>query len=485
MVNPVTFDITPCDKKGKKARVKVYQDQKLIEVDTLTIESRKSRTSFVNSVAQKTGLDKAQLDKLFIEQIENMKSLSEENQAKEIDPLDNCSPESKNRAMEMLKSPDLFEIIREDIEKIGIAGEQDLCRQLYIIMSSRILDKPLSGIVFGASSSGKSYLIETVSKMMPDEAVLQAHDITDEALYYLEPGTLENRIVIAGERLEDKRGKRGKAEDNTKALREMLASGKLSKLVTTKDSDGQPCATLIEQEGPIAYLESTTSTSIHDEDATRLLPLVTDESAKQTEIIIEAMRKKAIGENKNENVIKIILEKHKTAQRLLKKYRVNIPYADFLKLPCEIVATRRAYDQLLSMIKSVAILRQYQKEKINDSVIEADIKDYEIIYHLILKIFSRTYCPINEKSRDLLKIIIEKNVSENDFKIQQLVEWTGISDASVRRRLRELIFKGIISEDKNQKPYSYKIENADLAEFADINLIAPEEIEERLAIMEF
>lgn len=423
---------------------------------------------------------------MFIEQIESIQALSRDGEREQINsPLDDCPEDIKRAALEMLRSPNLFDMINSDIEKTGIAGERDLCRQLYIIMSSRILDKPLSGIVFGASASGKSYMIETIAKMMPEEAVLQAHDITDQALHYLKPGTLKNRIVIAGERLEDKRGKRGKAEDNTKALREMLASGKLSKLVTTKDSEGKPCAEHLEQEGPIAYIESTTSTHIHDEDATRLLPLVTDESSKQTQIIVEAMRKNAEIGIKNEKEKEFILNKHKTAQRLLRPYKVIIPYAGFLRLPCDIVATRRAYDHLLSMIKSVAILRQYQKEIKANLIIEADIKDYEIIYQLILKIFSRTYCPINQKSKDLLKTIIEKNNSESDFKIQQLVEWTGISDASVRRRLRELVFKGIVSENKDQKPFSYRIENADLAEFADIDLIDPEEIEERLAIMEY
>jgi hypothetical protein len=43
---------------------------------------------------------------------------------------------------------------------------------------------------------------------------------------------LVHKILIAGERIEDKKTKTGKAEDNTKALREMLASDKLAKMVT-------------------------------------------------------------------------------------------------------------------------------------------------------------------------------------------------------------------------------------------------------------
>ncbi len=481
MNNEVTFEITGID-KHKKATVKAYQDGSPVEIDRISLESRKSRKSFLNSVSEKTGLDTDMLNDIFIEHVHQLETQTQKQGKKDF--LNDCPAVVKHEALEMLKNPNLFALIAKDIEKAGIAGEKDLCRQLYIIMSSRILDKPVSGIVFGASASGKSYLIETIAKMMPDEAVLQAHDITESALYYLEPGSLKNKIVIAGERIEDKRGKAGKAEDNTKALREVLASGKLSKVVTTK-VEGQLVANRIEQEGPIVYLESTTSMTIHDEDATRLLPLVTDESSGQTQIIIGAMKAKALGQIADDRIKKTVLLKHKTAQRLLKPAKVIIPYVDSLNLPYDVVSTRRAFDQLLSMIKAVATLRQYQKDSKEENgvlILQADEVDYAIVYPLMMKIFSRTYSPMNEKSRDLLKIIIEHHPN-NPFAILDLVSWSGISDASVRRRLRELVERGILSENRDQKPYTYTVDKPELAETADIDLAAPDEIAERSAIM--
>ncbi len=101
---------------------------------------------------------------------------------------------------------------------------------------------------------------------------------------------------------------------------------------------------------------------------------MTDESSRQTEIIIEAIKNKAIGNDIEEIIKKGILFKHNTAQRMLKKYEIQIPYAQFLNLPYNVVSTRRAFDQLLSMIKAVSFLRQYQKE-INNEIIKADITE--------------------------------------------------------------------------------------------------------------
>jgi energy-coupling factor transporter ATP-binding protein EcfA2 len=480
--NRVTFEFEQAG--ASRATVKAIEAGKLIEVDSFNLDSRKSRAGFLKSVSEKTGIDTESLDEIFLERLDRSKAEARQ-AAPDNDPLGDCPANIKEQALDMLNSPDLFDIINADIEKIGIAGEKDLCRQLYLIMSSRNLKKPLSGIVFGASASGKSYLIESIANMMPPEAVLQAHDITDEALYYLEPGALKNRIVIAGERIEDKRSRRGKAEDNTKALREILASGKLSKLVTTKDKDGKPITSHIEQFGPIVYLESTTSTGIHDEDATRLLPLVTDESPGQTAVIIEAMKAKALGETAADNQKEEILLKHQTAQRLLRPAKVTIPFVDLLTLPYDVVSTRRAFSQLISMIEAVAILRQYQKEtqeQDSDLILCADEIDYGIVYPLVMKIFARTYSGINEKSRDLLRIIIERS-PHYSFTILELHGWAGISDASVRRRLRELVEQGIVLESRDIKPYTYKIENPELADTANVNLPDPETIAERLAIM--
>jgi len=200
MSNGVTFEITPVDNKTDRATVKAFQDEKLIAVDKISLHSHRSRAPFLKTVAEKTGLETNTLDRAFIENIDQLNAKRQQ-EPTEKNPLDDCPENIINEALEMLKNPDLFARISRDIEQIGIAGEKELCLTLYLVQTSRLLDKPLSGIVYGASASGKSYMIEQIARMMPPETVIQAHDITDEALYYLQPGELKNKIVLAGERI--------------------------------------------------------------------------------------------------------------------------------------------------------------------------------------------------------------------------------------------------------------------------------------------
>ncbi len=60
--------------------------------------------------------------------------------------------------------------------------------------------------------------------------------MTPNSLYYLPGDSLRNRIIVAGERSRVQDDERAEA---TRALREMLSSGKLQKLVPIRDAAEQ------------------------------------------------------------------------------------------------------------------------------------------------------------------------------------------------------------------------------------------------------
>ena len=116
-----------------------------------------------------------------------------------------------------------------------VFGEHPLALACYLIMTSRLLPKPLAGIILGSSSSGKSFVPDTIAKLFPEEAKLLAHSMTPQALYYMAPGSMVHRAVVAGERsrVQDD----GQAEA-TRALREMISDGMLRKAIPEKDVNG-------------------------------------------------------------------------------------------------------------------------------------------------------------------------------------------------------------------------------------------------------
>lgn len=483
----------PCSTKGILL-VFIGDNTTPLHSDTLDMANSNKRKQFVNEVKssyeeiQVEKLEQAILEKIAAIVADRNKVDGDTDKNQQTNPLQNTPQEVKETALSMLKSANLFEQISADITAIGVAGEESLTLMLFVVMTSRMLDKPLSAIVQGSSASGKSYVIETVAKIIPPEAILQAHDFSDQALYYLPSGSLIHKVVISGERVNEHHNKDGYAEDNTKAFREMVASGELRKVVTIKGPDGKPKTVTVLQPGPIAYLESTTAANIHDEDATRLLPLITDESSGQTEKIIEAQRREAKGQILSESKRQEIVQRHHTLQRLLKPVSVRIPYIDSISLPETNISTRRTYQQFRYAINSIAFLRQYQKtikteETSGLTYIEADEIDYSIAYTLMIKVLARKYSPLNQQSRDLLDKILEKIETDTGFYQKDCEQWSGLSNTTVRRRLSPLESSGIISANKESKPYRYKIEHPELADVADLSLPSPDDIAERIAIM--
>ncbi|CAG1770340.1 hypothetical protein BAC2_00977 [uncultured bacterium] len=286
-----------------------------------------------------------------------------------------------NEARARLCNPDLLDIVMADIESVGVVGERPLAATTFLIGVSRLLPKPLAGMVQGVSSSGKSFVPNAVSTLFPPESVLRAHGITANALYYLDPGSLMHRLVVAGER---PRQQDDSQADATKPLREMIADGELTKLVTERSQEGKNVTREVHQPGPIAYMESTTAAVVFDEDVNRMLALSSDESAEQSKKITQAQARRATGKRSDPSRTIAV---HHAMQRMLKRCTVNIPFAAKLanSMPHARPECRRAFPHLIAMIQACALLHQFQRvdEPQHGIIIQAQSLDYAVAKRLL------------------------------------------------------------------------------------------------------
>jgi hypothetical protein len=279
----------------------------------------------------------------------------------------------REEAEEVLRNPDLLQRVAEAIRTQGVAGEEDTALCVYLIGTSTQLPRPLAGIVRGPSTSGKSYVVQQVGGMFPPEVVLIATSLTTNALYYFPSGTLRHRFVIAGERSRVEDDDQAEA---TRALREMIESGRLSKAVPVKIGDRYQ-TDLIEQEGPIAFIETTTAAHIFDEDANRCLMLSTDEREDQTKRILAATGASAAG--KREGDPERVRAVHHALQRMLPRLDVVIPFAESVSelYPTSRLEARRELRHLLQLVKAIALLRFRQRQRRKSGEIVATLADYE------------------------------------------------------------------------------------------------------------
>lgn len=405
--------------KGTSALVTATLGGEPVVCEKLDLGKPRARSDFAQTVCNgRPGIDQAVVEGELLKLAATVAARPEDNGAPDApaqpDPgeLLKAMPQHVQAAARaMLESPDLLERIGDDFSAVGIAGERTLAGTVYLSGVSRLLERPLALLVQGPSSSGKSLVLGAVAKLFPPEAVFSATTLSTLSLYYAPAGTFRHRFVVCGER--SRKTDEDQAEV-TRALRELLSEGRLSRLVTVKKHDGAPASELVEQEGPIAYAESTTlaTSQVFTEDLNRMLLLATDERPEQTRRVLHRLAEKydrgACGDPRG------VVEKHHAAQRMLRMMRVSIPYARALMdlLPSTRLEIRRGAGYVLAMIEASALLHQRQRQVTADGDLLATLDDYRVARALLCQPLGR---------------LLGRQVSEGALRfLGRLVEWFGV-----------------------------------------------------------
>lgn len=416
-----------------------------------------------------------------VDPIEPSKSMNRKTDLSSSADIPTMSPEDRIAALALLRNPELLREIVDDVARLGVAGEKQLTATIYLVGTSRLLTKPLAAIVQGLTSSGKSYVIDTVAKLFPPETVLKAHRMTPQALVHLPTGTLIHRFVVAGER---SRKQDDDTADATRALREMLSDGKLTKLMPTRVAGGRIETVHYEQAGPIAYVESTTLQNILDEDRNRCLVLTTDETPTQTARTVSSMAERKQNRVDDARLARVIA-RHHAAQRLLCKCSVRVPFAVKLAeaFPCDRTDARRMFSQLLSLIEAVTVLHQYQRtpDPCDDCEIVATMDDYSVARRLLAEPFAR--CLADGVSAAACRFLarLRESFGFDEFDSNDAAHDLVIGDKqTIRAYLRALTYAGHLEQTepaRGQRPARYKVSgNTGAAELVGLPTI--EELEQ-------
>lgn len=403
----LTFKVTSIEsnKNGLWARIELTGANGLIYNDGISLHSGKSRKQFINRCIEMGGSGEIDLIKMqkylmAIEPIIKKKVSEAEKYANDKKKTPEIIPEEKEEAMRFLRNPIMLEELKEDLCKLGHVGEEINKLLLYLIATSRKLDKPLACIIRAGSSAGKNVLVGVVLILMPSEETKIITRLTANALFYCAQG-LEHCIVHVAEKVG--------TEEADYSLRSLISERQLTVWVPVKQGTGEIETQEITVRGPVAYIETTAKPEVNVENDTRLFSIYIDESQEQTERIhvVQRQEKTLCGLTK-EIEKEAIIRKHQNAQRLLEPIKIIIPYAEEITFPTYSVRTRRDHEKFLYLIMAIALLRQHQKtikyEK-DIAYIEADLKDYKWAYELGQSVLNQTIDEVSKKARDLMLII--------------------------------------------------------------------------------
>ena len=155
--------------------------------DSIDLYASRGRTGFAQGLYRTWGISPERVEMDLIKILELLeKERDERLLAKSRTQNTELTEEEKAMGLSLLHDRNLFRRITDDMSKMGYVGEELNKILLYLCASSRKLDDPISVLIISQSASGKSYLVDTVRRLMPPEEVVAVTSLSDQALNYID-----------------------------------------------------------------------------------------------------------------------------------------------------------------------------------------------------------------------------------------------------------------------------------------------------------
>jgi hypothetical protein len=341
----------------------------------------------------------------------------------------------------------ILDSFAKTLERSGVAGESRVLKLLYLALTSRLLQKPVSLAVKGPSSGGKSYLTERVLSFFPESAYHALTAMSERTLAYSEEPIKHRFLVIY-----EAEGMSG--DFATYLMRSLLSEGAV-RYETVESTRNGIKPRLIEREGPTGLIVTTTAVKLHPENETRLISLTVTDTREQTRGVLSMLAR----EEEEEADLKPWLALQRWLESPFAARSVTIPYADALAnlVPPLAVRLRRDFGALLSLIRAHAILHQVTRECDERGRIIATLEDYAVVRGLVSDLVSEGIEATVPKSvRDAVHAVARLHARDDaqPVAVIQVAKDLKLDRSAASRRLRSAKDRGFLRdlEDNPRKP---------------------------------
>jgi DNA primase catalytic core len=456
--------ITGLDRMKVTLKVQHKTKQLLPIRDTLDLYSRQQTENLIQTISENFDANIKQTETTISEltnELENYRIKKIEALQPKQEIKNELTAAARQTAINELKKEKLLERHNKMIGLTGIVGEEKNRMIAYLIYGYRKNGNPLHVMFLGASGSGKTYLQEKISELIPDEDKMEITQITENALYYFKQEELKHKLII----FEDLDG----ALQVFYPMRELQTKRKISKTVTLKDSKGNLKTITIVVEGPVCISGCTTKEKIYEDNANRCILLYIDMSKDQDKKIMEyhaAVESGDIDQDR-ENQYK---ELFKNIQRVLRPIQVNNPYSKFITLPEAVFKPRRTITLLRGFIKAIAFYHQYQREVKKDKhgqlYIDVTVEDIEAGFYYMQDVLFSKSDELTKATREFLEQLkrLSKQSGSDTFNAKMIREQLRMNPGNMKRYLAELVRYGYIKANGNRYrkgSYEYSIVKMD------------------------
>jgi hypothetical protein len=308
--------------------------------------------------------------------------------------------------------------------------------------------------------------------------------MTGQSLFYLGEQEIKHRILAIAE----EEGVRQAAY----ALKVLQSQGELTIASTGKDpATGMLVTQQYRVEGPVMLFLTTTAIDVDEELVNRCLVLTINESREQTRLIQQRQRaRRTLAGLMAQSEAEGITQLHQHAQRLLRPLAVVNPYAEQLTFLDDRTRTRRDHAKYLTLIESIALLYQHQREvramqRGNRRIeyIEVTLDDIALANRLAHEVLGRSLDELPPQTRRVLGIteafVLERAKQhqstrrEMRFTRRELRARCGMSDAAIRVHLERLVEMEYVRPASGRKGLLFEYE---LLFDGDVEISAPQMI---------
>jgi hypothetical protein len=365
------------------------------------------------------------------------------------------SQEAWDHCSELAKAPNILERFAAELAQSGVAGEARIAKLLYLAVTSRLLTRPVSIVLKGPSSGGKSHVVERVLSFIPEGAYYALTAMSERTLAYSEE-PIKHRFLVIYE------AAGMSSEFATYLIRSLLSEGCVRYETVEKTSEGiRP--RLIEREGPTGLIVTTTAVKLHPENETRLLSLTVTDTQEQTRAVMAALAEEAdeaAPDLAPWHALQVWLESA--------EHGVWIPYAKKLAglIPPVAVRLRRDFGALLNLIRAHAVLHQASRDRDAEGRIVATIEDYAAVRELVADLVSEGIeVTVPESVRETVEAVkrLREDTKGEPVTVTELARELRLDRSAVSRRVRTAKDRGYLRDlEENQRKPSRLVLGDDL-----------------------
>jgi hypothetical protein len=285
-------------------------------------------------------------------------------------------------AMHLVRDRTFLYRANQKLGEMGVVGEEKNRTTLFLAVLTKDLDKPVSALLRGPTSSGKNNVVRGVVALVPPESLIIRASLTAKALAY-GAESLSGKVLY----LYEYRG----GKDAQYLTRELQSEGSLAHEYTVV-SGSERTTKIAKRIGDPVFLTTTTNMTVFADDDTRFLSLRADESERLTRAVLESKFKQEILKNAQPP-----LDVWQEALRILAEKPREFRYPQWFEYVAEQVPAgqtraRRDCERFLSLLKAVALCRSFSDGRREaKGGVEIDLADYAVAYTILNEGFSFTY----------------------------------------------------------------------------------------------